>query len=177
MLCAAVKIHDYELAQKVQAQQLLLEQAEADAAARFGLEKPQRLSPEAMEAREKALREMIELEQRARKLEAIESRQMSEYEAVQKELERTKHRTEVAQEQMQRAKIDHDMRQEAQRKVHEASVRAAARIEQEREYTRRAEQKRCAIIVIEYSLLPAVTIANILTHWCWALAFSHCHRA
>ena len=82
----SVKIQEYESGQKVQEQKRLLERAESDAATRFGLERPQRLSREAMDAREKALREMMELEQRTRELEEIESRQISELEAAQKEL-------------------------------------------------------------------------------------------
>ena len=46
---------------------------------------------------------------------------------------------------MQRAKLERDIQQEAQRKVHDASARAADRIQQEREYTRRAEEKRCEV--------------------------------
>ena len=141
----SVKIQEYESGQKVQEQKRLLERAESDAATRFGLERPQRLSREAMDAREKALREMMELEQRTRELEEIESRQISELEAAQKELERTHHTAETARELVQRAKQERDIQQEAQRKVHDASARAADRIQQEREYTRRAEEKRCEV--------------------------------
>ena len=96
VLLLSVKIQEYESGQKVQEQKRLLERAESDAATRFGLERPQRLSREAMDAREKALREMMELEQRTRELEEIESRQISELEAAQKELERTHHTAETA---------------------------------------------------------------------------------
>lgn len=98
-----------------------------------------------MDAREKALREMMELEQRARELETIESRQISELEAAQKELERTKYTTDAAREVMQRAMVEYDIQQEAQQKVRAASSRAMDRIQQEREYSLRAEQKRCAL--------------------------------
>lgn len=97
-----------------------------------------------MAAREKALREMMELEQRAKELEATKARQISELETAQQELERTKRTADTARKEMERAKIDHGIQQEAQRKVQDASERAAGRIQLEREYTMHARQKRCA---------------------------------
>ena len=135
------KIQEYESAQKVKEQTRLLEEAMADA----DPTRPQGLSSEARTAREKALREMMELEQRARELEAMQSRQISELDAAQRELERTKQTADAAHEEMQRARMEHGIQQEAMEKVRDASARAADRIQQEREYTLRVTQKRCVL--------------------------------
>jgi hypothetical protein len=138
------QVQEFETAEKVQMQLRLLEQDEAETAASLNLVKPRRLSAAAMEVREKALREMVELEQRSRELGAIEARQISELEAAQQELQRTKQTAETAREVMRKAMEERNRQQVAQQKVRDAALQAEYRIQAERDSTLRAEQRRCA---------------------------------